>query len=316
MVFGAFPLSRTDSAPVQSVVAQIDTPQGSCHRHALLFRGPVFSLGPEASEPGVFQCPTHRHGVWDTVGEALFSHAAANPTTVPTVHFCRNRFQEGLAAFGQCLPRALVNLQSADLDRGTPEAWQALNTLVPAVAESVQPGVFAAILEPHSIAEGSYMEPPEASAPTLPARELRHLACLAIANGAKGILFRMGENPHPDFKATTEALTRELDRITPLLGISGFVTLPVSCSDPAVSTATLACGRNTCLVILTTSNLAKPNAPAPLTVSVDFPTGFEAAKWMEVGGSWKITALSPPSSAVTMALDKFEDDALLLVTRQ
>jgi hypothetical protein len=316
MVYGSLPFPQTASTPVQHIVAQIDTPAGSCHRHALLFRGPVFSLGTEESEANVFQCPTHRHGPWDTVGDALFSHATAGNSIIPTVHFCRNRFPEGLAAFGQCLPRALVNIQSADLERGTPQAWQALNTLAPTIGPAVQPGIFAAILEPHSVAEGSYIQPPDKSAPTLPARELRHLACLAIANGAKGILFRMGESPHPDFKEMTEALSRELGRITPLLGISGVVTLPVSCSDPAVSTATLACGRNTHLVILTRSNLAQSKPPTPLTASVTLPSGVEATHWMEVGGSWKAAALTPPTSTVTMALDKFEDDALLLVTRQ
>ncbi len=316
MVCGSLPSSKTVSAPVVSAVVQIDTPTGSCHRDALLFKGPVFCLGTEESEANVFQCPTHSHGNWDTVGDALFSHAAGTTSSIPTVHFCRNRFPEGLAAFGRCLPRALVNLQSADLDRGTPEVWQALNTLAPKIAAALQPGIFAAILEPNSIAEASYMQPPEKSAPTLPARELRHLACLAIAHGAKGILFRTGESPHPDFMAMTEALSRDLDRITPLLGISGPVTLPVSCSDPEVATATLACGRDCYLAVLTRTNLAHPKEPESLSVSATFPPGFEAAKWMEVGGSWKTATLAPPASSVTMTLDKFEDDALLLVTRQ
>jgi len=302
------------SGPCGAVVVRIKASNTFLYRHAFFFDKPVFLLGSEDSENRVFQCPTHQHGAWDKVGCALFSHAAES-AGIPTVHFCRNRFTEGLTAFGQCLPRALVNLQGSDLERGKPAAWDAFRSNILEVSTSVEPGVFAVILEPNSLLEGDYIHPPDKTAPSIPARELKHLAYLAIANGAKGILFRMGDNPKPDFKAMADVLARDLCRIAPLLGAANPITLPTLVSNPSAKVSVLSCGGDAFLAVLTSADLVQTSDPTGVTVSLELPFGFLATRWMEIGGSWKSVELSPPTNNPTIALDGFKDDALLLISR-
>ena len=205
-------------------------------------------------------CPTHQLGPWDGVGRRIFDAHALNPARPASVHFCRNRLPDGLAAFAQCTPRSIANLQASNLTRGQANPWPGWHGIADIVKSSTEPGIFTALIEDASLYSGAYGVPAAPEDPPLGEAELQSLLLLSVAKGSKGLLLRpnTGMLTNPDDAAPSSATPlgaptppgrsrfdetlHLLQDLLPWLSVSEPAPMAVSTNIPGVRSHTLLCG--------------------------------------------------------------------------
>jgi hypothetical protein len=241
-------------------------------------------------------CPTHQLGAWTGVGRKIFGTLSGAAPAPGTVHFCRNRLPDGLAAFGACAPRAVANLQASNLDRGKDNPWPGWHAIAAIVKAAVAPGIFTALIEDASQFSGAYGQPASPADPPLREGELRPLLYLSLAAGSKGLLIRPPLAP-AEVHATPpvagssapghskfEALLTELNGLLPRLAISEPAPGAVSANDAATQAQALLCGEQGLLIVA--HRFGEPAQPSPLKLRVTVPPGCPPLRhWREIGGS-------------------------------
>jgi len=241
-------------------------------------------------------CPTHQLGPWDAVGRRIFDAHTLNPTRPASVHFCRNRLPDGLAAFAQCTPRSITNLQASNLTRGQANPWPGWNGIADIVKSTTEPGVFTALIEDATQFSGAYGVPASPEDPPLREEELRSLLLLSVAKGSKGLLLRpnAGLLANPDDAVHSSAMPlgppslparsrfdgtlHFLQGLLPWLSISEPAPMAVNTSTPGVRAYTLLCGTKGLITVL----LVEDPARLPLAIQLDIqppPGGPIPDRW-------------------------------------
>lgn len=244
-------------------------------------------------------CPTHQLGPWDEVGRRIFDAHTLNPTRPATVHFCRNRLPDGLAAFAQCTPRSIANLQASNLTRGQANPWPGWHGIADIVKSSTEPGIFTALIEDASQYSGAYGVPAAPEDPPLGEPELRSLLLLSVAKGSKGLLLRpnAGLLANPDDAAQSSATPlgpptlparsrfdetlHLLQGLLPWLSISEPAPMAISTKTPGVRTSALLCGTRGLMAAV----VVEDPTSLPLNVKLDIqpPPGCPPpARWRNI----------------------------------
>lgn len=311
LILGALP-TDTAFAPDQPVLLAIRTGAGEMHRHAFAFQSPTFAVR-SGEIPNAFICPTHRHGPLDRAADAMFALAPLDSGLLPEAHFCRNRLPEGLDALGQCLPRAAMNLQASNLRRGQPDAWQGLRDVAAHARSRTRPGLYAAVIEPESNFQGEFGQPMGAATAAMTPRDLRHTIYAALAGGADGLVFRMGETPDANYRTLVDAMSAEFSLLSPWLLALEPVTLPVAVSLPGVSVATLYAGPDALLLICLSDAASPVISTRPLHLSLEPPAWFSPGVLLQIGGEWRREALPEGLAPIDIEVPAFDDAAAFLV---
>ncbi len=285
LLFGT--ASGVEAAPPSTLPAFVDltTSVGEAKLFTPLFPSTQFSTGPEEAEATQLTCPTHKHGHWDLVGDAIFRYAEGATDRIPTIHFCRNRLPEGLHAFAQCTPRGVVNLQASNLERGEDKPWTGFYDVARITKTAYEPGVYAALIENASMYHGAYGQATSPKDPPLSVRELRAIAYGALAHGAKGLQFRPPAPGATEHRAHIEALEKELAPLHPYLALAEPVDLVQRCSAEDMLCHTLLCGDKGALLIVLRHGAPEAEATEPVVVVLSLPPWADFSDYIEVGGA-------------------------------
>lgn len=284
-------------APDAAVLVGLATASETRYRHAYLFQLPLFRVR-EGEVTDAFICPTHRHGTFDACAQELLQLSRNGLGLLPEVHFCRNRLTEGLNALAQCVPRALVNAQGSNPERGANAAWRGLETVLTLARTRTQPGIFSAVIEPGSNFDGEPGLMTDAPVAPIAAEDLQQTVYLALAAGAKGLVFRTGTAPDPGYLAMVEALQKTLAAIAPWLATLEPVSLGAQSDRDGRQVSTLYAGPNSMLILSkpVAENVAR--AAAQEAITLRRPTWFSPKTLLEVGGTWKETPMQSEGDAL------------------
>lgn len=321
-----------DSQPAgKDVTLEIEVDGSSAYAAARIFDASDYRILWEHEMPDCLVCPTHQLGPWDGVGRRIFSSQLAMPSQPSSVHFCRNRLPDGLAAFGQCTPRAIANLQASNLTRGQPNPWPGWFDIATIVKSAMEPGIFTALVEDASLYSGTYGQPASPEDPPLSITELRPLLYLTLAAGSKGLLLRpsslespTARDPHDGSAAVHgppdagnrdrfDAPLTELRELLPWLSVSEPAPHAATTSDPDTRLLALLCGDKGMLVV---AYRTAGDYPHPLEVTLEVPPGSPAlVRWSEPG-SLAYTQLPNPGNRLTITLEMKSQLMLLLFEPQ
>lgn len=312
---GVILAQRADAAepwmPDQEVMVGLGSAKGMQYRHGFVLRAPVFSVR-QGEIVDAFICPTHRYGPMQQAARTMLSLPRNHQGLQPEAHFCRNRLPEGLSALGQCLPRAIVNAQGSNPERGSDAAWRGLGEVLDHARTRVQPGIFSAMLEPGSNFDGHFGQATNAPVDPISPRDLQYTVYTALAHGASGLVFRLGDAPAPEYFAMVENLTAQFAAIRPWITALVPITLAATTDDPTIEVTTLFAGRRAALVLLRRApGVRQTNSDT--YVAVQRPLWFTPTHTLEVGGLWRESIV--PEGAAEIGLDHLltEDVALVLL---
>lgn len=255
--------SAADTIPGPAILSNADTA-----RAVYLYATDTPRFAWEVDDPGVFECPTHKHGPFEEAAQAIIEYRDAAADGSATVHFCRNRLPAGLAAFAGLTPRLWVNPVAANLARGTAEAWSGYNTALSVLGARSSHAVWTMVLDDSAPMLGGYGVSADADDPVIELDDARAVAYLALAAGAKGVVAR-ARDEGSEGAAVLGALLEELAPLEPMIAVGapadtllqelpeGFVARVLQCADRGVLVAVLREGE----------------APAPLRIRVAAPEG-------------------------------------------
>jgi len=197
-----------------------------------------------------------------------------------------------LAAFGQCAPRAIANLQASNLTRGAGNPWPGWFDIAGIVKSATEPGIFTALIEDTSQYSGAYGQPASPTDAPLGDTEVRPLLYSSLAAGSKGLLLRRasGQNPGessppqdsatssgppgPSDRAKFDEPLAELRKLLPWLAVSEPVPHAVSTSDQETRVLALLCGSKGMLIVAL--HTGSGGYPRSLEVQVERPPGSPA----------------------------------------
>jgi hypothetical protein len=267
------------------------------YRHAYIFRPPLFCVRQGEVEDA-FICPAHRHGPFDRAAQEMFGLVRNPQGLLPEIHFCRNRLTEALLALGQCTPRAIINAQGSNPERGMDSAWQGLDAVLSLARTHVQPGFISALIEPGSNFDGAPGLMTHDPVAPISALDLQQTAYRALAQGAKGLVFRLGPAPDPAYMAMVKTLMEQLQAIAPWMETLEPVSLGAQCAVPGVSVATLYAGRASLLLVVTASGPSATETTGPITLRR--PPWFIPDTLVEVGGAWRESPVRPDGDSLLL----------------
>lgn len=313
VITATLPSGTPPFAPDQGVLLGVGTASGMQFRHAYVFRRPVFRIR-QGEIRDAFICPTHRHGPLDQSAREIFALPRDLHGNLPEIHFCRNRLPEGLNALGQCLPRAIVNAQGSNPERGSTDAWEGLGLVLDHARTRVQPGIFSALVEPGSNFDGHYGQLPNSPVAPMSPRDLQYTIYTALAHGAEGLVFRLGDTPDPDFVAMIDDFCAPIELIAPWVETTVPVSLGATCDLPGVEVSTLYTGHASMLV-MTRRAPGPGDAPAGEgTVWFRRPAWFVPQVALEIGGAWHESIL-PDATEDIFLNDVGKEDVTLTLLR-
>jgi len=291
---------------------EIVTQERTLHRFAYVFSSEQFQVGREGSSELLMSCPTHKHGTFEQAAAKLYELADAAEVNPRSIHICRRRPKEGLRVFGQCVERAVFNLQGSNQTRGKQGWLEGLLDIASLCKTCTEPGVFAALIESGSSLPGSRL------GATMAGREARVVVYGEVACGAKGFGFRLNPGPTTDgdsrsYFGMVEFIERELRTILSFLAISEPVDLVTNCSSDRVIPRTLLCGDRGVVLIVLREDLRSRELPRQVDIVLSTPAWLRLSEFIEIGGQRARGTLLQHEDGVKLTVEELDSVRVYLL---
>jgi hypothetical protein len=257
-----------------------------------VFSSSQFKLGMDDVDTPVLECMTHAQGAWQEVGEKIFSAVEESQSPLPTIHFCRNRLAQGLPAFAQSVPRIKFNPQASNLERGKPDALSGYYDVITSVCQYVRPGITTALIENTSILSGNFGDVVRPEDEPLSARELLFVSYGALAQGVKGLEYRIRDTDTPEYIQRVQYLVSQFQLLRPYLAVSARASLKAECTSDDVNIQGLLCGDKGLIFFVMKKDILNDVPIESIDISFEAPAFLELDAYVEVKekpGSGKLT---------------------------